>query len=268
MNLNIEKIRLCLGAGGARGLSYIGFLEVLEEHNLKIDQIYGCSMGAIIGASYSSGYPLSDMKCFFGSVNSKSFIRLSFIRNGIFSTYKFHNLLKQIIKCDKFEDLNIKLTVSCTNLQTGEAEYFHSGKLILPVLASSSAAGLFSPTEIGGNYYVDGGYSDPIPIPEDIDEKYPLVVIDPSVNPKWELNLKPPIYKIFNTGNVFKQAVKSIDILMHNYIESKYDKDKYIWLKPDLPLDLSFSDFEKSKDTIKAGRYLAEHFIRDYISNK
>ncbi len=46
------KTALVLGGGGARGISSLGVLKVLDEHHIKPDFILGTSMGAIIGSLY------------------------------------------------------------------------------------------------------------------------------------------------------------------------------------------------------------------------
>ena len=47
------KVGLVLGGGGARGLSHIGVLKVLEREGIPVDIITGTSMGAILGAAYA-----------------------------------------------------------------------------------------------------------------------------------------------------------------------------------------------------------------------
>ena len=47
------KVGLALGGGGARGISHIGVLKVLERERIPIDIITGTSMGAILGAAYA-----------------------------------------------------------------------------------------------------------------------------------------------------------------------------------------------------------------------
>jgi NTE family protein len=49
----MKKIALVLGGGGARGLSHLGVLNVLEKENIPLDMIVGTSMGSIIGACYA-----------------------------------------------------------------------------------------------------------------------------------------------------------------------------------------------------------------------
>jgi len=56
-----QKIGLVLSGGGARGLSHIGVIKALEEHNIPIDYIAGTSIGAIIGGLYAIGYTPDEM---------------------------------------------------------------------------------------------------------------------------------------------------------------------------------------------------------------
>jgi NTE family protein len=50
-----ERIGLVLSGGGARGLTHIGVLKVLERERIPVDLIAGTSMGAIVGGLYASG---------------------------------------------------------------------------------------------------------------------------------------------------------------------------------------------------------------------
>ena len=55
------KVGLVLSGGGAKGFAHIGALKVLEKAGVRIDYIGGTSMGAIIGALYSSGYSANEL---------------------------------------------------------------------------------------------------------------------------------------------------------------------------------------------------------------
>ena len=50
------KIGLALSGGGIRGIAHAGALKALEEENINIDIIGGCSSGSIIASLYAIGY--------------------------------------------------------------------------------------------------------------------------------------------------------------------------------------------------------------------
>lgn len=51
-----KKVAVVLSGGGAKGISHIGILKVLEEARIPIDYVVGTSMGSIVGGLYSIGY--------------------------------------------------------------------------------------------------------------------------------------------------------------------------------------------------------------------
>jgi len=52
---------LVLSVGGVKGLAHIGAIEALKERKIKIDYVYGNSMGAVIGGLYASA-PSADLR--------------------------------------------------------------------------------------------------------------------------------------------------------------------------------------------------------------
>lgn len=50
-----KSVGLVLGCGSSRGWAHIGAIEALEEANIPIDFIVGCSVGSYIGAIYAAG---------------------------------------------------------------------------------------------------------------------------------------------------------------------------------------------------------------------
>ena len=57
-----KTLGLALGSGGSRGIAHIGFIKALEEADIKIDYISGCSMGAVVGGCYASGMDIDKIK--------------------------------------------------------------------------------------------------------------------------------------------------------------------------------------------------------------
>jgi NTE family protein len=53
-NMHQPRITLALGGGGARGAAHLGVIQAITEADLRIDQIVGVSIGALMGAAYAA----------------------------------------------------------------------------------------------------------------------------------------------------------------------------------------------------------------------
>lgn len=160
----MAKIGLVLSGGGARGLSHLGVLKALDELGVHIDMISGSSIGAIVGSMYACGLKPDEIAA---KIEKQKFLGIrnfSFTGNGLFSSKTLLELIQKNISCKNFEDLKIPLTVTATNLESGECEYFNRGTLALPVLASAAVPFMFQPIEIQGKKYIDGGILNNFPI--------------------------------------------------------------------------------------------------------
>ncbi len=62
-----QKVGLVLSGGGAKGLSHIGLIKVLEENEIPIDYVAGTSIGAIVAGLYASGMTPDEMLELFNS---------------------------------------------------------------------------------------------------------------------------------------------------------------------------------------------------------
>ena len=157
-------IGLALGGGFARGTAHIGVLKVLEENRIPIHAIAGTSVGAIIGGSYASGTSLKDMEEKAASVRFHDFARWTVSRLGLASNARMDEFLHRCFGKTKFEELNIPLAVTATDISNGEQVVFRSGDLIDPVRASCAYPGLFVPVKIGERMLIDGAFSSPVPV--------------------------------------------------------------------------------------------------------
>ena len=77
---------------------------------------------------------------------------------------RIERILKENLRAKKFEDLKMPLFVTATDLNNGKIEYFSTGELLNPVIASASIPVLFKPVIINNIHYVDGGVLDNLPI--------------------------------------------------------------------------------------------------------
>lgn len=164
-----RRVGLVLSSGGARGLSHIGVIQVLEENGIEVDVVAGCSMGSYVGAVWAFGYDGVFMEKLAREVEHRwgMFELLDpFIlpRQGFLRGEKVKRRLKQSIGDVHFSELARPLRVVATNLFTLERMVFSSGEVAEAVHASSAVPGACAPVKINGESYIDGGICDPLPV--------------------------------------------------------------------------------------------------------
>ncbi|WP_310993258.1 patatin-like phospholipase family protein [Aequorivita marina] len=160
----MAQIGLVLSGGGARGAAHIGALKAFEEYNIEPTYVSGTSVGAIVGALYAGGVHWSEILNFFKDTSIFHTKRYAFNKPGFLDTEKFYDDLKVFFPRDNFDVLEKNLSITATNVIDGKLKIFNEGQLIKPVIASASFPGVFTPTEINGSYYIDGGILNNFPI--------------------------------------------------------------------------------------------------------
>ena len=157
---------LALGSGAARGLSHIGVLNALEECGIRIDLLAGTSIGALIGALYASGVPVSRLQQVASELNWRKLAGMlgpSIPTSGLMDSRKVSRFIKELLPVKTFEELNIPLAVTTTDIESGELIVIRQGLLLPAILAAISFPGLFSPVRVGDRFLVDGGLCSPVP---------------------------------------------------------------------------------------------------------
>lgn len=160
------KIGLALGSGASRGWAHIGVIQALEELGIKIDIVAGCSIGAYVGAAYSSGKlePLAEWVESLTEWQVFSLMGVGFYRGGLVSGLKVFKALQENFSFDTFEQLKKPFAAVATDLYSGREVNFMQGSVIQAVRASCAIPGLFPPVCIDNRWLVDGGVVNPVPV--------------------------------------------------------------------------------------------------------
>ncbi|WP_026994638.1 patatin-like phospholipase family protein [Flectobacillus major] len=158
------KIGLVLSGGGARGIAHLGVLKALQEQQVPIHQISGCSAGSIAGTMFSAGYSPEHIFEIVVSTNTLKAFRPAFSRLGLLKMQKAEDIYMKYLPHNSFENLKIPMVVNATDIQLGESVFFSTGELIKPVLASCCIPGLFEPVNFANKVLVDGGVLNNMPI--------------------------------------------------------------------------------------------------------
>ncbi len=244
---------LVLSGGGVRGMAHIGAIKALEEHGVKPNYIAGTSAGAIVGALYAGGYGWETIFDFFKSIDLFSINKYALNKPGFVDTEKFYDRFTPFFPQDDFDTLKMPLYITATDILKGTLKVFHQGELIRPILASAAFPGMFTPVEINGAYYVDGGTLNNFPV--DLIKGFCEHIVGVYVNPFDKVE----IGDLKHSYNILERAYK---IRSTRDSESKFiDCDMLI-----CPQDLSnYSTFStKNMDTIfKLGYKAAKEALED-----
>jgi NTE family protein len=163
---NKKTVSLVLGSGGARGLAHIGVIHWLEENDLKIKSIVGCSIGAVVGGMYAAGR-LDEyeqwVRCL-TKVDIVTLLDLSWEKSGLVRGEKLVNTLIGLVGDKLIEDLPISFTAVATDLRGQKEVWIRSGSLFDAMRASFALPLFFTPFKYKGVDLVDGGVLNPLPV--------------------------------------------------------------------------------------------------------
>lgn len=152
------RLGLALSGGGARGFAHAGALLAIEEAGLRPDVIAGVSAGAIASVLYAGGLAPLEIAKLFGHRTFRDFASLSIGHGGLLNFDRLRNFIHLAIGgIRNLEDLKIPTYLGVTDFDAGESTYFSTGEIGPRVAASCSIPMVFSPVEIDGVHYVDGG---------------------------------------------------------------------------------------------------------------
>jgi len=162
-----KTVGLVLGCGSSRGWAHIGAIEALEEANIPIDFIVGCSVGSYIGAIYASG-GIKSLRKFVLKMDGKkvfSYFDIVLPRSGLLDgTKRLKELFAIHTDVQNFSELKIPVLMVATDLERGQKVILKSGNIIDALRASMSMPGLFAPARVKDRWLVDGGLVDPVPV--------------------------------------------------------------------------------------------------------
>jgi len=163
-----SHIGLALGSGASRGWAHIGVIKALSELDIHPKVVCGCSIGAIVGASYVAGNldKLEDWVRSLTKMELARFIELNLSLNSFVDTEKLHEFFLQCVcrEDESIENATAKYASVATDLETGREVWFTKGLLIDAIWASISLPGLFPPLQDQGRWLVDGGLVNPVPV--------------------------------------------------------------------------------------------------------
>ena len=156
-----------LGSGGARALTQIGVLKVLEHEKILPNIIVDSSMGAFIGGIYAAGVSIEKIEQVTLRTSMKFTARMlapGLPKSGMVALNRVRNFLKELGANLNIENLNVSFAAIATNFTTGEEIILSSSSLIDAIVASIALPVLFKPVYYQNKFLVDGSIINPLPV--------------------------------------------------------------------------------------------------------
>ena len=277
------RVGLVLSGGGARGITHVGVLKVLDEMRIPVDYIAATSMGSIVGGLYASGTSPADMQRIVTSVDWTTLFsdspprrELAFrdkerdlrfplpleigFRDGELRGFQgaisggnlelfLHNLTSKADGVRDLDRLPVPFRAVSTDMVSGQPYIFDQGPLYEAMRASMSIPGVFSPAEIRGRILGDGGLVDNLPV--DVVRRMGAEVVI-------AVNIGTPLMRREQLSSVIGLTGQMINILTEQNVRQQIATlgPRDVLISPDLGA-LSAIDFNEGREFITRGEAAA-----------
>lgn len=252
-DLHTNLLGIALGGGGARGLCHIGVWRVLQELSVRPDLVSGTSMGGLVGAFIAAGYSAEELEEITASVGWLKLIDWG-LSGRLLSTKNYRAFLQEHLP-PTFEELELPLVLTTTDVVDGQIHYLRSGDLHTAIRATTAYPGLVEPVPLGDAILVDGGILNQIPVDGALFLGARRVIavnataLEPLERPQ---NVEKVLRRRPVTG-ALREAMRAIDVM-----QTQLTMARLSLYRPDVLIDPSIEgvdiqDFHKAKEAIAAG---------------
>ena len=145
-------VGLALGSGSMHGLAHVGVLEAIEEAGLDVQVVTGTSVGALVGALWSSGLGAREIHALASGGDWDSSRAIS------------SGQLERLFGARSIESFPRRFAAVATNLENGHRRLLTAGDPVAALQASSAAPLFRKPVWIAGERLADGALVEPVPV--------------------------------------------------------------------------------------------------------
>jgi NTE family protein len=279
-------VGLALGGGAARGAAHIGILKALERADIPIHVIAGTSIGAIIGAMYSTHpnapeiekkareylqsaqfkrtqFDFLDQKkyCqkgpgffykFTHHIRRGIFYNLSLARKSLISEEEFMGHMEALIDDIDVGETHVRFAAIAADLNSGREMVLKTGPLRKAVSASCAIPGILPPVRLDGHELVDGGTIDLVPVQPASELGASLVIA---------VDVSKGIDSLFELSCGIDVVIRSEKITANALTQIRIQRADLV-LKPDVQ-DVFWADFSKFDHCIQKGEEEANRSLNE-----
>ncbi|MEO6413828.1 MAG: MDR family MFS transporter/patatin-like phospholipase family protein [Pedococcus sp.] len=179
-----RSLGLVLAGGGARAFAHLGVLAALEEADLPVDRVAGCSIGGVVAAFHAAGVPAHEAReqIYREFVRGRPFSDYTVPRAALAKGQRRHRAMLRVFGDTVIESLPHQFRCVSTDLLARELVFHRRGLLVPALMATTALPGLFPPVKVDGRLLLDGGVLSNLPV-EALTERPegPLVAVNISM---------------------------------------------------------------------------------------
>ena len=164
--MTAPRIGIALGSGAARGWAHIGVLNTLEQAGIEVAVVCGSSIGAVVGAACAAGR-LAAIEEFARGLTWRGILGQIDLRptgGGLIAGGRVTRTLIDLIGHPAIESLALHYGAVATELGSGREVWLREGDLGTAIRASMALPGLMAPVQRQGEWLLDGGLVNPVPV--------------------------------------------------------------------------------------------------------
>jgi len=209
-----------------------------------------------VAAAYASATNVSELSDIAYRLKRSDVARWGLSRFAIANTTPMTRFLPRLLKCRRFEEMNIPLCAVATDLAGGRPVIFRDrGDVIEAVRGSCAYPGLFHPVQYAGGFLIDGTFSMEVPAA-------PLRQMGATKVIAVNLKTKSP-------GRVPSNAFEVVNrcfAILHNRMEMAWRSECDLVIEPDLGAK-EWNCFRSAANLIAAGEEAATAAIRKWFES-
>jgi NTE family protein len=247
------KVGVVLGSGGIKAFAALALFEFLDQHQIPVDFLAGCSGGGLMAAVRGIGFSAPQTQALmdqflkrelFSQVDYQTFLGMARLplgrfdkSSGLLKSDRLRQALHSSFGERRLEELQPETVIQTTDVLTGEGVTLSQGLLADAVYASIAGFPLLPPAQIDGRWLVDGAFSASLPVLEAVNRGIDVIL---AVAFRQHLNDgEPPNFFehvtafMGRTTNINEMRELSLAIDLHHYeivlIDIHFDRVIQMW---------------------------------------
>jgi NTE family protein len=215
-----RTVGVAFGAGAAKGLAHLGVLRAIEDLDVPVDMVSGCSIGSAVAACVATHMPVDEFRQIVTRV-AKRAIRPTIPIHSFLSNAAIKDELRRVVGERLIEDLPDPLSIAAVDIYRRTLISFTSGLLWPRIAASMAIPGVYPASAGMGSYLVDGGVLSPVPVRQCRELGAGIVIgirlTATETLPREELDFRP------KRPYAVEAVIRSFDIMLNRISEMSRD---------------------------------------------